>query len=54
MNDMEEYIACENIRRFEARLESSTDDAQKSTIRALLEAERQHLQSILQTDVELP
>ena len=54
MNDMEEYIACENIRRFESRLESSTDEAQKSTIRALLETERKHLQSILHAEVKLP
>lgn len=54
MTAMEEFISRESIRRFEAQLESSTDEAQKSTIRALLEAERNHLQEILQTEVELP
>jgi rubrerythrin len=43
---MEEFIARENIRRFEAQLESSDDEDQKAEIKTLLEAERQHLRQI--------
>ena len=45
---MEDFIARENIRRFEARLQSSADEAQKREIRRLLDAERRHLQQIEQ------
>ncbi|HET9399255.1 MAG TPA: hypothetical protein VFO45_10615 [Sphingomicrobium sp.] len=43
---MTEFIARENIRRFEAQLESSSDEAQKAQIRALLDAERSRLHEI--------
>ena len=45
---MEEFIAGENIRRFEAQLETCTDEGQKAAVERLLEAERSHLQEILQ------
>lgn len=45
---MEEFIARANIRRFEAQLESSTDEVQKAEVRLLLEAERQRLHEIRQ------
>lgn len=43
---MDDFIARENIRRFEAQLDSSKDEDQKRAIRALLDAERRHLQQI--------
>lgn len=46
---MEDFIARENIRRFEAQLQSSADEAQKREIRRLLDAERRHLQQIEQS-----
>lgn len=44
---MEEFIARENIRRFEARLRASTDDREKSVIRELLGAEQRRLDDIV-------
>jgi len=41
-----EFIARENIRRFEARLRASSDDRQKSVIRDLLGAEQRRLEDI--------
>lgn len=46
MEISQDFLARENIKRFEALLESTTDEAQKSTIRPLLEKERRHLQEI--------
>lgn len=40
---MQEFIARENIRRFEAKLAACTDAEQRKTLSRLLEAERQHL-----------
>ena len=40
---MEDFIARENIKRFEAQLESSTDKVQRAEIQALLDAERRRL-----------
>lgn len=51
-DSMQEFLAHENIKRFEAQLEASTDDSQMATIRGLLEAERQHLREIRQPKVE--
>jgi rubrerythrin len=48
---MEEFLARENIRRFEAQLESATDEGQRAQISALLKAERQHLREIRRTKV---
>lgn len=48
---MEEFIARENIRRFEARLESCTDDSQRAEIEALLHAERKKLHAIRQAKI---
>lgn len=47
---MEEFIARENIRRFEVQLKISTDETQLSEIRALLAAERHHLHKILNAE----
>ena len=44
---VDEFIACENIRRFEARLRMSSDDRQKSVIRDLLGAEQRRLEDII-------
>ena len=41
-----EFIARENIRRFEARLRASSDDRQKSVIRDLLGAEQRRLEDL--------
>lgn len=43
---MEEFIARENIRRFEKQLADSNDNDQKAEIQALLDAERRHLHQI--------
>lgn len=40
---MEEFVARENIRRFEAQLDACTDDDRRATLLELLEAERQRL-----------
>ena len=48
---MEEFTARENIRRFEARLESCTDDSQRAEIEALLHAERKKLHAIRQAKI---
>ena len=48
---MEEFIARENIKRFEAQFESSTDESQRAEINALLEAERRRLREIRQAKV---
>ena len=48
---MEEFIARENIRRFETQLESSTDSDQSAEIKALLDAERRKLREIRQAKV---
>ena len=44
---MEAFIARENIKRFKAQLRSTEDDAQKATLRNLLEEEERHLQHII-------
>lgn len=41
-----EFLAHENIRRFEEQLLASADEDRKAVIRRLLEAERQHLRDI--------
>jgi len=46
---MEEYIARENIRRFEAQLLSCADERQKEVLKGLLDQERAHLQRIRQS-----
>lgn len=48
---MEEFIARENIRRFEARLESATDQGQRAEIQALLDAERRRLREIREAKI---
>ena len=42
-NSVEEFIARENIRRFEAQLDSCTDPEQRKTLLQLLETERRRL-----------
>jgi rubrerythrin len=42
-----EFIARENIRRFEAQLAACTDPEQRKTLSRLLETERQHLAEAL-------
>lgn len=49
---MEEFIARENIRRFERQLADSRDDGQRAEIQALLDAERRHLHQIRQARSE--
>lgn len=44
---MQEFIARENIRRFEAQLAACTDPEQRKTLSRLLEAERAHLHEAL-------
>ena len=44
---MEAFVARENIKRFKEQLRSASDDAQKATLRKLLEEEEQHLQQII-------
>ena len=44
---MEEFLARENIKRFNSQLRSSTDEAQRATLQRLLDAEKQRLQAIL-------
>jgi rubrerythrin len=44
---MQEFIARENIRRFEGQLAACTDPQQRETLARLLEAERQHLAQFL-------
>lgn len=43
---MEEFIARENIKCFEAQLLSTTDEVQRARIEALLASERRHLRDI--------
>ena len=43
---MEEFVARENIRRFEAQLSVCADENQKAILTKLLEQERQRLQDI--------
>ena len=40
---MQEFIARENIRRFEAQLDACTDPEQRETLSRLLDLEREHL-----------
>lgn len=42
---MQEFIARENIRRFQAQLDACTDPEQRQTLSQLLETERQRLES---------
>jgi hypothetical protein len=44
---MQEFIARENIRRFEAQLAECSDAEQRETLSRLLQAERQHLAEAL-------
>jgi hypothetical protein len=44
---VQEFIARENIRRFEAQLAACTDFKQRETLSRLLEAERQRLADAL-------
>ena len=44
---MEAFIARENIKRFNAQLRSTEDEAQKAMLRNLLEEEERHLQHII-------
>lgn len=44
---MKEFIARENIKRFEAQLDACTDPEQRKTLEVLLETERQHLSEAL-------
>ena len=44
---MQEFIARENIRRFEAQLAECRDPEQQQTLTRLLEAERQQLAQTL-------
>ena len=48
---MEEFIARENIRRFEAQLDACKDEDQRVEIQALLDAERRHLRVIRETKI---
>ena len=42
---VQEFIARENIRRFEAQLSACTDPQQRETLQRLLDAERQYLKN---------
>ena len=44
---MDEFIARENIRRFEAQLKTAVDDGQRSALENLLKEERQRLMEIV-------
>ena len=44
---MQEFIARENIRRFEAQLAACTDPQQRAVLVRLLDTERQHLAEAL-------
>ena len=44
---MQEFIARENIRRFEAQLAACTDPEKRKTLSRLLDAERQRLAEAL-------
>ena len=44
---MQEFIARENIRRFEAQLAACVDPEQRETLSRLLEDEKQHLAQTL-------
>ena len=44
---MQEFIARQNIKRFEAQLAACTEDEQRQTLLRLLEAERRHLADAL-------
>jgi len=44
---VQEFIARENIRRFEAQLDACADPEQRKILSRLLEAERQHLSEAL-------
>jgi len=44
---VQEFIARENIRRYEAQLASCADPERQKTLMRLLEAERQHLAEAL-------
>ena len=43
---MDEFIARENIRRFEAQLKTAVDDSQRTALEDLLRDERKHLMEI--------
>ena len=51
---MEEFVARENVRHYEALLETSSDPDQQASIRALLENERRHLKEIMGAKVLQP
>lgn len=44
---MDEFIARENIRRFEAQLKTAVDDSQRTALEDLLRDERKHLMEIV-------
>lgn len=46
---MQDFIARENIRRFEAQLAECTDEEQKAVLARLLERERLRLQELKRT-----
>lgn len=44
---MSEFVARQNIRRFEAQLQGDCDSTTRATIEGLLEAERRRLEELL-------
>ena len=51
---MKEFVARENIKRFEARLAACTDPAQREVLSRLLDAEQQRLKDARAEKVDLP
>jgi len=43
---VEEFVARENIRRFETQLRASSDERQKAVLRGLLAAEQRRLDEV--------
>ena len=51
---MKEFVARENIKRFEAQLAACADPQQRETLSRLLEAERQQLRNVRVETMNLP
>lgn len=51
---VERFIARENIRRFEAQLQTCTDPEQRKTLERLLEDEHRRLQTACETEADQP
>lgn len=51
---MKEFVARENIKRFEAQLAACTDPERRETLLQLLEAEREHLKGVRAERMSIP